>query len=263
MFLTSEILFLQFFPAPYLQYFVPLSVFVSILAAVALSRIARIFPLAMWQLVAFTVAMGAIAGSFTIQYHLRVGRRADNREQLTVIDTLLTITKSTETVYDMVGSYVFRPDGYYICCHPYAEFVDKLATKPLPLPASLVANATKFIVLDQTGLVFWKPLPDDLTFLLKHYVESPYNKIYVLGAKFLCAHGSCSQVDLASRPVVAAPNSFDIIIPERYRIDTIPPNEPVRVDGTTLGNGLHAFVPGLYRFSVPMSVSSLRIRLAR
>ncbi len=67
-----------------------------------------------------------------------------NTEQMSVISDLPMI-RSDEPVYDMVGSYVFRPDGYFICCHPYQEFVDHLSKKVPTLRESLVATKTKFI----------------------------------------------------------------------------------------------------------------------
>ena len=89
----------------------------------------------------------------------------------------------------MVGSYVFRPDGYYICCHPYAEFAHKLTSGPgLDLAKSFIANKTKFLVMDRVGFVFWKSLDADKAFLLTNYLpmgnpaapKTPLAKLYCL-----------------------------------------------------------------------------------
>ncbi len=164
-FAASAIGFLVFFPAPYVQYFIPLSVIASILAAVVLNR---------FSLVISFILMA----SFFLQYKERTTPASNNAEQLQVIRDVLTISKPTDTFYDMVGSYVFRPDGYFICCHPYQEFIDKLKIKPLSLRESLIANKTKFVILDRTGQSLWKPKQEDLDFLLANYKPSRYPKIY-------------------------------------------------------------------------------------
>ena len=265
-FFGGGIIFLFAFPAPYIQYFVPLSVFASVLAAVfihfaitfldALVK-TRLKPSLIFLLLTIVIGLS----SFYLQYGERA--EATSEEQTGVIDTIAAVVRPEETMYDMVGSYLYRPDGYYICCHPYAEFVDKLKTKPPPLPQSLIANKTKFIVLDRTGLAFWKPLPEDLQFLFKHYIESPHKKIYVLGAKFLCRNGSCDQVDINNRPIVTRTSTFDIIIPESYVIETYPANAPVVINGSQISPAPLAFSPGLYTFYVPPTVSMFQLRLAR
>lgn len=214
---ASVALFLFLFPAPYLQYFLPASVFTSMLAAVILEamrgeqfinalKICRTMiggfvggksslrenrvsllqpktrlPSVVKKFVPRSVAYAApiLLLSFWQQYTIRIKPENQNTEQLAVIDTVLRITKPTDTVYDMVGSYVFRPDGYFICCHPYAEFVDKLKTKPPSLKDSLIKSNTKYIVLDRTGVSLWLPKPEDLSYILATYVPSRYPKIYV------------------------------------------------------------------------------------
>lgn len=169
LFFAGAILFLYIFPAPYLQYFLPLSYFASMLAAMMLVR---------FRLSGVIIVL--LLFSFWQQWQLRVVPGADNGEQKQVVETILKISKPNDTVYDMVGSYVFRPDGYYICCHPYAEFVDQLSVRVPTLRDSLIAHHTKFIILDRTGQSLWKPKPEDLRFLQTNYVQSKYPKIYIL-----------------------------------------------------------------------------------
>ncbi|MBI3577112.1 hypothetical protein HY086_03700 [Candidatus Gottesmanbacteria bacterium] len=173
LFVVSAILFLALFPVPYVQYFIPLSVVASILAATAIQHLASSLNSSVYILTSLILLI-----SFSIQYRERIVPSANNEEQLQVVRDVLKISKPTDTFYDMVGSYVFRPDGYFICCHPYAEFVDKLR-QPIPtLPQSLLSNHTQFLIMDRTGLLFWKPKKEDLDFLRANYVPSKYPKIY-------------------------------------------------------------------------------------
>ncbi len=169
-FTLSAFLFLALFPAPYVQYFIPLSAVASLLSATAIYKIYH--PIMLMIIL-------SILPSFFLQYRERTTAAANNAEQLQVIRDVLTMSKPTDTFYDMVGSYVFRPDGYFICCHPYAEFVDKLKTKAPTLTQSLISNHTQFLILDRTGQSLWKPKKEDLDFLIAHYTPSKYRKIYV------------------------------------------------------------------------------------
>ncbi|MCL4360210.1 glycosyltransferase family 39 protein [Patescibacteria group bacterium] len=179
----GAVVFLYLFPAPYVQYFIPLSVFACILAGHALTALARRLSVLthagrVENAVYLLIAALALV-SFLRQTSVRIGSAADNREQLGVIRDILRISKPTDTVYDMVGSYVFRPDGYYICCHPYQEFADQLPIKLPTLRGSLIAHNTRYVIMDRTGQVFWKPKPEDLEFLTATYLPSAYPKIYI------------------------------------------------------------------------------------
>lgn len=169
-FIAGNILFIALFPVPYVQYVLPLSVAASVLAAHGLQKTTTALNM---------IIIVTMISSFFLQYRQRTAPGAENREQLQVIRDILKISKPTDTVYDMVGSYVFRPDGYYICCHPYAEFADKLSHPPPSLRESLMAKNTRFLILDRTGQSLWKPKREDLDFLKTHYVPSPYPKIYI------------------------------------------------------------------------------------
>lgn len=163
------------FPTPFMQYFIPLSVFVSLGIAVLYDLLPK----------RNTFIHYALLGSFLIvclvsyyqQWIIRITQT--NQEQRQVIDDILAISQPADTVYDMVGSYVFRPDGYYICCNIYSQFADRLG---LPIPSlkdSLIANNTKYLILDRTGKSLWKPKQDDLEFLQKNFTPSAYPKIYI------------------------------------------------------------------------------------
>lgn len=203
LFFTGATFFLFLFPVPYLQYFIPLTALASILAAILLKQLNRWLIQAHEEIGQFralrrrgpSVSEGSqdtrnwtndlsalililLLISFFLQFRERI--KPDNREQLGVIRDVLAISQPSDTFYDMVGSYVFRPDGYYICCHPYYEFIDKLSYQLPTLRDSLVTNQTKFVVLDRSGQSLWKPLPEDLNYLLTHYQPSGYPKIYVL-----------------------------------------------------------------------------------
>lgn len=185
-FALSAILFLVFFPAPYVQYFIPLSAVASILAAAGIWYLVS----SIWvttkihsqilNTVSQILIVCILLLSFYLQYRERILPASNNEEQLGVIRDVLLVSKPTDTFYDMVGSYVFRPDGYFICCHPYAEFVDNLTVKPPSLRASLITNKTRFVVFDRTGQSLWKPKQEDLDYIKANYFPSKNPKIYIL-----------------------------------------------------------------------------------
>ena len=125
----------------------------------------------------------SVASSFAQQYFDRNSVGGSNFEQLQVIRDLLNVSKEDETVHDMVGSYVFRPDGYYICCHPYGEFRHLLKIQLPSLIESFKQRQTKFVIMDRTAKVFWQTPEPEKSFLYANFLPSKYYKIYTLGRK--------------------------------------------------------------------------------
>ncbi len=259
--LAGGIVALFLFPTPYLQYFIPLSVFVAIPAALPIHRGIEHISKRWASHGVFLVLLLSFLLSFGIQGADRIDNT--NNEQLAVIDDVLTISRPDETFYDMVGSYVFRPDGYYVCCNIYSEFADRLPTKLPTLRQSLVDRRTKFVILDRAGKVFWRSLADDKVFMLTHYLPSAYNKIYSAGVQFTCVSGLCTQIDLNGKSLTLSPrNAFDLPVSERYRIRKEPSEETVTIDGGRTGDVI-SLAQGFHTFDVTVGLKSLRIQLDR
>lgn len=262
--LLGGAIFLYAFPTPYLQYFIPISAIVCIPAAFALTWAVQRLKHPILTKALLVVVMLALGTSFFIQYRLRTGPNSEITEQLGVIDSVLAVSKPDETFYDMVGSYVFRPDGHYICCNIYSQFAQFLTPKPPTLAESLVSRKTKFVILDRAGKVFWHPTAEDLTFLMAHYVPSSLNKkIYVVGSRFRCTFGQCLQLNVHGEPISrASVDSFEIVIEEEYRIVTEPKELPVMINRVRALEAME-LSPGLYRFSVPPEVTTFTVELNR
>ncbi len=257
-FLLGGLIFIYLFPVPYLQYFVPLSVFVSILAAYFILWLGNITKL---KDILLIIISASLLVSFAIQFAPR--KNDNNHEQLQVISDVLKISEPNETFFDMVGSYVFRPDGFFICCHHYGEFADRLKFKVPSLEESLIRNHTKFLVMDRTALLFWQTPEPDLTFLKENYVPSSYPKIYFSGIQFKCKNSQCRQYDAENKPVGNLTiNTFNIIIPEKYRISINPAQEKIFIDGK-LAKEAVTLTTGSHSFSVSPSTSSFKIALYR
>lgn len=263
LFLVGGVMSLFLFPTPYMQYFIPLSPVVSLLAAIPVHQVIQKAPNIGKAFLIFSVTTSLLI-SFTQQYRTRIQKGADNQEQLQVIADIIKITNPDETVYDMVGSYVLRPDGYYICCNIYSQFAQGLNLKLPTLAQSLATKQTKFIVLDRAGKSLWLPTPSDLTFIQTHYLPSSYPKIYTLGVRFQCTQGVCFQHDLNNKQTSPTPtNEFTIVIPEIYKVTTSPPNAPITIDSTTVNQSAINFTAGTHRFTVPPNLTSLTFQLDR
>lgn len=271
LYIGVAILFLFLFPAPYLQYFIPLSFFGSFLSAYAifdfLHVLNRNFPQRLPVITLGTILplCFLLLYSLYLQYSVRITPHYDNREQLGVVKSILSMTKPNETFYDMVGSYIFRPDGYYLCCHPYQEFIDRLQNKPDSLPDALVKNQTKFIVLDRTGLSLWQPRPEDLRYIKSNYLVSGKNwKIYMLGWRFGCNKGTCMQYDMDNTPVWLSDGTlFRVPVTESFMITTTPPNDMIAIDNRWLSNGPTEITAGIHALKVDKTTQSVTIQLFR
>jgi len=272
LFFGVGIAFLFLFPAPYLQYFLPLSVFGSILAAAAISFIYDLFRKATGNanvagflyICIIASIIYALLTSFNIQYQIRVREGNTNTEQTTVITDLLRISKPEEPVYDMVGSYVFRPDAYYYCCHPYGEFADNATIKIPPLRNLLVSTNTRYIILDRTGMSLWQTPSADLAFIKSHYQPSKYLKIYTPGVKFTCVNASCYQLDVEGNKLyMNSANVFQIVIPDVYTVSTIPIGRIVKINDRSYANGSVELPKGIYDFKVDPDVTGFSVQLDR
>jgi hypothetical protein len=203
--------------------------------------------------------------SFAIQFQNRNVPGAFADEQLSAIAGVLQATAPNETIYDMVGSFIFRPDGYYICCHPFGEFITRLQPEPPDLVDSLVKHQTKFVVLDRTGLVFWQTPQPALNFLLTNYLPSRYPKLYVAGAQFSCKNSRCVRTDLNGNPVSDADTKqLTILFGETYTVTTTPPGQTIRLDTQQLADGAATkLTAGTYEFSIPEYITGFTIRIQR
>jgi hypothetical protein len=266
------VIFLFAFPAPYTQYFMPLSAFAVIMTAYLIYQIQPVLrfifknqivaDFGLLTLLAVTVTV--CVQSFLIQYQIRIKPGNTNDEQVGVVNSLLKISKDTDTVFDMVGSFVFRPDAYYFCCHPYTEFAANASVKTPPLMQMLVTNKTKFIILDRTGQSLWLTPQPDLDFIRAHYLPCTYNKIYTLGTKFSCEAGNCTQLDMDNRPVKTLPqNTLEIIVPEQYQISTIPQGRIIKLSGVPHPSGSTLLNQRYYHIIVDKDLLGFTVQLDR
>jgi len=255
------IIFLFVFPAPYIQYFLPLSVMGSVLAGIAVSKSINLLKIRVLKYSVAAILIVCLSISFWIQAKLRLSKNASNAEQMSVIRDVLKMSRSDDRFYDMVGSYVFRPDGYYICCHPYAEFVDKLSMKVPSLMESVIKSGNKFLVLDRTGMSLWQPMKDDLAFLKSNYLPAGTNwKIYVPGVRYNCLAGICTRLDNESVLIPGYPdNSFRVVFEGDYIIKTSPAGLGAEINGQRV-NGPIRLQPGTYTLTVDPDVRILEVR---
>ncbi len=238
------------FPVPFLQYFIPLTVMASIIAGNIIGQTKTVIKV---------IIVITVVTSFFLQYRERVAFTASNSEQLQVLRDVSIVSAPDETFYDMVGSFIFRPDGYFICCHPYGEFIDKLSRPAPTLRESLVRRQTKFLVMDRIGFVFWQTPEPDLSFLLSNYLPTKYNKIYSLGQEFRCQNGACVE-PRATRST----NIFTILVPEKYSVTLEPNTAIVTIDAKEIRNDQTLDIAaGIHRFSVSTTVTEFRVQLAR
>ena len=261
--------FVILFPKPYVQYFIIPTAIASITIAYALTIgftwIQKRTRTSFWSLLILFSLAGIFGYSFFLQYQSRTGFYAQNEEQLGVLADISKITRPDEPVYDMVGSYIYRPDSYYICClFTSPLFADKVKPAIPTLSESLVASKTKFLVMDRKGYVFWQVKPEDLAFMTTHYLPSAYKKIYTLGSQFQCRQGSCIQLNVHGQPTLPAGSKFDLIIEEQYLMTVKPDSQWITINGKTYNNGQTAhFSPGIYSFFPSPDLSSFTIQLNR
>jgi hypothetical protein len=267
-YILSIALFLLF-PRPHMQYFIPFTIIASLCAALSiqeiLTLISRRVSMRYLEPFAYVAISLTLLTSFSLQTMDRVRDGNTNDEQLQVLRDTARIIKPGETVYDEVGSYIFRPDGYFICCHHYEQFVDKLDPSLWSLKEHLIKNKTKFIVLDQKGFAFWTPKPDDVNFIISTYAPSAYKKIYTLGVRFQCDKNVCTQLNVHGNPISEKQvSSFPIVVEEHYVIHIQPEGEEISLNNSSYHNNDSIRLPvGTYTFLPRIGVTGFSVQLGR
>lgn len=262
-FLASAGVMLYVFPTPYLQYFIPIGYILAISAGNLIQKIFTIIPIKQsW--IALLPLLCILCFSYFAQYKDRIDPGNQDTEQVQVLHDINKISSANEPIYDMVGSYVYRPDGYYICCNVYSTFASRLAI-PLPtLAESLIKSQTKFIIMDRSGKSFWLPTQPDLDYLNTNYQPSRYPKIWSLGYKFDCQDGACTQISAHARTVANSAQLISIKIPETFKLRTTPPGQFITFEGTSIPDGTtKRWETGIYRFTVPSSITNFTLQIDR
>jgi hypothetical protein len=263
-FYCCSILYLIVFPTPYVQYFIPVIMIGIPTGAIFFQTLLKLIPNGYPTLTAIFIICSVSLLSYTQQYMPRVSSASSNAEQMQVIRDVVQHIRPNETVYDMTGSYVYRPPGYVLCCHNYAKFLDTIKPTPQALTESLIQRNTKFIVLDRSGSVFWLVPEPHKTFIRTNYLESPYRKIYSIGYRYQCTSANCKRINYEGGIINADPAVLPIVISESYKLRTTPPSGTVTVSGIPMKDGeTKSFTAGNYPIIIPSTLSEVIIQLDR
>ncbi len=127
----------------------------------------------------------------------------NNSAMVKSIATDLAISSPGDHFFDYMGTHLFRPSGYYICCAIYPDWIDNLS-QPMPrLPDDFRQNQTKFLILNKrSGYLFTDDF--DAVFLRENYFPTAIADIWTAGKKIAFDN---------NRPV-----AFEIIVAGNYTI---------------------------------------------
>ncbi|KKS89997.1 MAG: hypothetical protein UV63_C0008G0017 [Microgenomates group bacterium GW2011_GWC1_43_11] len=276
LFVLFAILFLFIFRRPFVQYFIPLSIIVSVSGAYMLVWCFRFFhhmcmekltPLFFIKATIFYIPPITLISLLLTSYFMQYRERAvpTNGEQLEVLRLVHEHIPKNETVVDLAGSYLYRTSGFLYHVASYATYIDVFDPKAETLTQSLERNQTKYVVLDQKAYIFWTPKPDDIQFIFTHYLPSPWFKIYTPGVKFVCNRGSCIQYNLHNQPAFDYPSdSFSLHIKGNYIFTTEPKGQIVRFNGIQMADGEEKeFLPASYRLTLFSPVRSFILQFSK
>lgn len=264
-FYIGAILYLIVFPTPFVQYFVPVVLIGIPTAVILLWTIIQLIPRGYPRLVLVGSLCMVCLVSYFQQYQIRMRPENSSTEQMQVIRDIVGHVKPDETVYDMTGSYVYRPPGYVLCCHRYANFIQTLKPTPPGLSVSLMNNKTKFIVLDRNGYVFWLVPEPDLSFIKTNYIESPYKKIYSVGYRYRCNSQRCMRINYEGGTLPAlSGNIVPIIFEETYKIHTIPAGLSININEKKYEDQTSMYLtPENYQVTADSNIQEFSIQLDR
>ena len=141
------IYFRYFMPFQYIQYLIPLGVFVSLYTADAVNEVyawAKDSPktymmICTFMIVLFVLVICGYRDVNTVKFGW-----TNDYDKNTITQLLHTIPRS-EYIFDIVGVTLYYPSPYYVSCLPVGQFQNFLSI-PLPsLPEALEKTKTKYI----------------------------------------------------------------------------------------------------------------------
>jgi 4-amino-4-deoxy-L-arabinose transferase-like glycosyltransferase len=263
-FIVFTLAFLFLFERPFVQYFIPLSVIFSITSIYSLESIFNLIKSLQGTILFRTtllaiiliIFLGLLSKSFLLQYYERIV--PTNTEQLEVLKQVHEHIPKNEPAVDLVGSYVYRFNGFFYNFPLYASVIDKINPKAESLTESLIRTQTKYLVLDQKGYIFWTAKAGDIQFMLTHYLLSPWFKIYTPGVTFVCKQAGCTQYTPHGSPAfTTASDTFSFHIKGFYTLMTEPKGFTILLNGLQVNDGEDKlYLPSIYKFSVPIGLQS-------
>ncbi len=174
--------------ATFLQYYLPIFPLVSILAAVGLLQGLRFLRLKKWWgLIAIISFFGVCLYS---SYEAYKGRRDwSNDYNLEYVADYLEVSKTEDRVFDFWGFYIFRLDGYFVCCENFPYFDRRLQARLPNFLKEIKEKETRFITLPRTGggMVGGRMASlsfKDLDFLKENYLLTGVGDIRAVGKTF-------------------------------------------------------------------------------
>ena len=166
------------------QYYLPLFYLAIIGAAELLNSLAgwlakKSKPL---YIVSWALFLGIFSFGFwqSVKAHLNWNSIA----QVEGIADTLAVSRPGDHFFDYMGTHLFRPSGYYLCCQLYPDWINNLS-RPMPrLQDDFRKKQTKFLFQTKRA-VYWTLDDSDGRFIRENYFPSAITGIWVVGKKIV------------------------------------------------------------------------------
>ena len=226
---------LEALKATFLQYYLPVFPLVSILGAVGFLSLLEALKISdRTKLIFYVCFLGACLFS---SYKSYVGREKwINEGNLKHIFAYLSVSGPEDRVFDFWGFYVFRKDGYFVCCNHFPDFPKKLKARLPDFVGWMKKNENKFITYqERDGGIIGNRIAllsqKQINFLRENYVPIGVREIRVVGHEF----------DFGKSPV----EKVEIFAAGEYRVV----GGEIMIDGKRYGSGGVVFLgKGMHEF---------------
>jgi len=166
----------------------------------------------------------------------RVRKYWTNESHLEHVFNYLKVSKSEDRVFDFWGMFVFRKDGYFVCCENFPKFTKRLKMEMPDFIEEMKKNENKFITYDDRrekilGDRVLGLRPEERQFLRENYVPIGVELMRVVGREFNFGEGLMQRAEIFVAGNYRVVGKEIMIDGKRY--------EPGEV--LFLGKGVHEF----------------------
>ncbi len=180
MFFVHVILYVQFIPLKHAQYLIPSAVFIAWYTADA---VYEVWTIAKHHMRVRTMAyLFAICMGFGLYFVFGLVNKPKlawtNTADIQIIQAIVSYIPKDALVVDLVGTTLYYPSGYPVCCLPFGQF-ESYVTKPIPhladelekkqIPYIYEGNVKRITTLSNM----------DQTYIYSHYKPSRIANLWV------------------------------------------------------------------------------------
>lgn len=180
MFFVHIVLYVQFIPLKHAQYLIPTAVFIAWYTADAVYELWRIAKIHIVHRILFSIcALATGFGLYVVFGQVNKPKLAwTNSRDMQTVQAIFSYIPKGAHVLDLVGTTLYYPSPYPVCCLPFGQFAQYLSRQLPPLAQTLERTKTPYIYEGAVRRIQTLSY-DDQIYIQNHYTVSAIDYLWV------------------------------------------------------------------------------------